>query len=58
MRLFISLLCATILHTFVQYGKCDASSSISGQECFLVPNTTCAWEDRDGNIFNLAPLIR
>ncbi|XP_027052331.1 uncharacterized protein LOC113679561 [Pocillopora damicornis] len=58
MRLFISLLCATVLHTFVPYEKCDASSSTRSQECFPVPNTTCAWEDRDGNIFNLAPFIR
>ena len=58
MRLFISLLSATVLHIFVPYEKCDASSSTRIQECFPVPNTTCAWEDRDGNIFNLAPFIR
>ena len=57
MRFFISMLCATVLHTFVQYEKCDASSSATGQECFLVHHMTCAWEVGDGKIVNLAPLI-
>lgn len=57
MRFFISMLCATVLHTFVQYEKCDASSSATSQECFLVHHMTCAWEVGDGKIVNLAPLI-
>ncbi|XP_066028653.1 uncharacterized protein [Pocillopora verrucosa] len=57
MRFFISMLCATVLHTFVQYEKCDASSSATSQECFPVHHMTCAWEVGDGKIVNLAPLI-
>ena len=57
MRFFISMLCATVLHTFVQYEKCDASSSATSQACFLVHHMTCAWEVGDGKIVNLAPLI-
>lgn len=57
MRFFISMLCATVLHTFVEYEKCDASSSATSQECFLVHHMTCAWEVGDGKIVNLAPLI-